>query len=593
MVTFILWPTAVVAMIVVLAVLVGELWGRRVLVDLHGVERLSWSLFLGVGLLATASWIGVVARIGPWAGVLAVALASTPRMLRMLREVAGSATAAASELGRVARRHPVVAAAAAVGGTLLFVASWYPPTGFDDTTYHLPWVEALVRADGELFLDRLRFPAFPLFAESVWALAAAAAGDRGAQGLSVVATLGTAGLLWGWAARRVTGWWRVLPALWWLGHPIVVRYSATAYVEPWLAWATVAALAAVDRARTGSAAAGWWWIAGCAAGWALAIKYLGALVALAVGVAAVASRRLPAIVAAAGGGILAAAPWIAVVVALTGNPVFPFATGFFGVTSWAPDLGSATQVQWSRTVTWLWETMVARERLGWQPPYSPLLLVAALAALLLRQAELVRHWPVLAYAVSAAATFPLLPPDSRYLLPMVAVSGIWLVTVVSRVSVGWHRRWVGVASLTLALPGPAYLAWHLLRLGALPLSAEGERLLLTRHYPRYGAVLAIERDTPPETVVYAFAAQNLRHHLHRPMLGEVNGPFAYHGVMRLGGDVEAVDRVLCGFGAEVLMMPTGVRPSPVPIHPHWRPMFRDAETFVLRLHCSNRGVGDR
>jgi hypothetical protein len=136
-------------------------------------------------------------------------------------------------------------------------------------------------------------------------------------------------------------------------------------------------------------------------------------------VAAARWRRLARVAVASG---IVIAPWYGRIIAATGNPVFPFLAGVFGSSPWSP-LGFHTAAEDRAHLGDLavgllrlpWDVVFARQRLGGNPPYSPIFLVA-LPALLVGAVVRPRVRVLLLTAAAyALAVFALLP-DARYLL---------------------------------------------------------------------------------------------------------------------------------------------------------------------------------
>ena len=132
---------------------------------------------------------------------------------------------------------------------------------------------------------------------------------------------------------------RRLAAAAWLGNPLVVYLGGTGYVEPLLALSVTAACWAFWRWRR-DGRDGWLALAAVFAGAAAATKYLGlyfvgmlALGALLGGSPAPAASRagrLRSLALFGGVALLVMAPWYGRIVAMTGNPVFPYLPEVFG-----------------------------------------------------------------------------------------------------------------------------------------------------------------------------------------------------------------------------------------------------------------------
>ncbi|MEM8996732.1 MAG: hypothetical protein AAGF23_18245, partial [Acidobacteriota bacterium] len=77
----------------------------------------------------------------------------------------------------------------------LVVLALYPPTGWDETAYHLPYVRAFLEAGGLVFAEYLRYPVFPQVAEMLFLAAGLLGGDTAAALTQTLALFAAAGVL--------------------------------------------------------------------------------------------------------------------------------------------------------------------------------------------------------------------------------------------------------------------------------------------------------------------------------------------------------------------------------------------------------------
>ncbi len=458
-----------------------------------GVEMAAMALplgFLAVGqvglLLGLLGWL----RPAPAAAALVAVHALAWRGWRLLAGQARSVWRRARKAMRARRAGAALAAAAlALAATPYVLLSLYPPTAFDATLYHLLYARQFAATGGLPFLRNLRYPIFPQLQEVASALVMLFADDVAAQGVTLLATFGTALLLLAWGSRgagpqRSAGG---LAAAAFLGCPIVAALAGTAYVEPAMVWFGTAALYSFwrwrhDRVAEGAQGAGgaggaeaggargahlgqrWLVLAGVLAGGAAAVKYLGlAFVAAVAGGAAalpagragllVRCRRLLLVGAAAAAFI---APWYLRIAAATGNPLFPYFPDVFGNSPWVahefPGL-TGLQAGAGRVLTALvrlpWDMVVARQRLGGHPPYSPffLLLLPLLVVAAWRRQRI--RWLLLLAAGYAVLVLALLP-EARYLLPLAPL----LALAVGETAASAGRAGTGVAGALGSTEGP-------------------------------------------------------------------------------------------------------------------------------------------
>lgn len=502
-----------------------------------------------------------------------------------------------------------VAAGAGIAAPFLLLAL-YPPTGFDETLYHLPFARAFVASGGVPFLPDLRFPVFPQANEILFALVMLFGSDVATHGVQLLMTMLTAAILLDWGKEAfpesggAAGW---IAAAIFLGNPIVVSLAGSGYVEPGL---TLFATAALDSARrfrrTGER--GWLVLAAVFAGTAADVKYLGLFFLGMTALAVVLARRpiatrvrdllLFGAVAAA-----VVAPWYGRMLVHTGNPLFPFFPQLFGSTPWNPlrfhSFAAGGVVRRLIALARLpWDVVFARERYGFQPPYSPLSLVllpvAALAAF--RDARL-RH--LLGVAVLYALACLSLPPDSRYLVPALplvslAVAGA-LVSWLGRLPV---RRDVLVWGLFAAflLPGWVYAGYRIARQGPIPLTPEAREEYLARRLPLYRAVAFLNRTHGNGYTAWGLDFENMVYHARGRLLGDWIGTSSFPRV--LGGLRGPADlhRRLRNLGAGYLLIPAENKeggidlpfPEDAAFRRWFRPVYSDPHARVYALAREER-----
>jgi 4-amino-4-deoxy-L-arabinose transferase-like glycosyltransferase len=356
--------------------------------------------------------------------------------------------------------------AAAVVVTLTLVAlALCPPVAFDETLYHLPLVRAIAEEGTLRFHEELRFPVFPLLAELLAVLAYLIGGDVATHFIPLVATLLTAALLLEWGKSRgiANG---PLAAAAFLGMPIVVQLATTLYVDAVLTLFVTAGFYCLWASSNllptawgeGYPERRWLVLAGLCFGAACAVKYLGLYFALA---GAIQARRARNLAWFAAGVVAVALPMYAWIFAQTGNPVFPF----FGSSPWVLPLAPFDSIaeRLVRFVRIPWDVMFARDRMGQQPPYTPFFALALLIAGW-------RSWIAIGYLVA----FTFLPPDSRYLMPLLP---LLLIEAAARVRP--LPRWLVLVAL---LPGPAYAIYRVARYEPVPEARALQRAGTSRIY---------------------------------------------------------------------------------------------------------------
>jgi hypothetical protein len=599
--TFLALPVAAAALLGMTAAVGGRAL-TRALPSRGRLEQALVAIPAGLLALATAGLaLGLCGSLtlGALLAVLGLLHLTGTASWRWLLEI-GSAAAA-----RLRRASPApLAAAAAAAAVLASMAALalYPPTGFDATLYHLPFARAFAASGRLPFLPDLRNPVFPQLNEMLFALALLLDGDGAAQLLVCFATLLTAVLLVGWGREAFpdapgAGW---LGAAALLGNPLVVYLGGSAYVDSMLALWVTASLYALHRYRAG-AGASWLVPAAAFAGAAAAGKYLGLFFVAALA-AVVAAGGRPAVARAADRRRHAAvfalvalavmAPWYGRIVYYTGNPVFPFLPRLFGSSPWDPWMpGPALSImaqapfRWpppppawdGRLLRWPWEVAVRWWRAtGGLPPLSPAYLVA-LPLVAGRAARDSRTRRLLLLVAAFGLATLALPPDPRYLLPVVPAASLALGVALA----AWgpfsrlpYRQRIAAGCMALLLPGMLYGGYRLARLGPLPTSQAAREALLARELPLYPAVRFLNHRSGSAYTAYGFGTENLRYLADGRLLGDWAGPASFRTIPSPQGDAEALYAALRRLGAEYLILPEGPETAARTARPDFQRRFR-------------------
>jgi hypothetical protein len=327
------------------------------------------------------------------------------------------------------------------------------------------------------------------------------------------------------------------------------------------------------------------------------VKYLGlffvAVVCLAAGRDAPRGRRLRAILETAAVALVVMAPTYGRIVAWTGNPIFPFLSRIFGASSW--DIpwvyGQSVGERLVSLVRLPWEVVFARERVNYQPPFSPVYLVT-LPLLLWGTVRDRRIRRLLVPAGIYLLIYAALPADVRYLtavLPVVslAVGGV-LVDLLQRMVRSWRPLAAGLA-VVLFLPGWLYTGYRMWRLGPVPVAAAERERYLAAKLPAYPALQYLNRRFGVRYTVYAFHAENMKYLADGTFLGEWVGPTSFLRLQPLVGDPAALHRELRALGAEILLIvkDRGVElPDTPQAHRLFRRVWEDGVVEVFELTAS-------
>ncbi len=563
--------------------LVGRLAGRR-WIDADsggsGLERFAVSIALGLALLAQILFalgsFGVLTR-GP---VLAVLVAVCLLGFRLL------GLPVWRELVRGLRLPGLGWGLAAIAAAPMFVLGLYPPTGFDETMYHLPFARAFVRTGTLPFLPELRVPVFPQLDELLVSGLLMLSGDVSTHLLPLLATIATAALLIGWGGRAFSagaGW---LAAGLYLGGPIIVHLAGSGYVEPLLGLFVTASVWAVERWRDEATTdrGRWLALAGVFAGSAAGVKYLGLVILGVLGITILPkvirerrSRGFREAAVAAAVALAVLAPTYGHIAALSGSPLFPFYPGLFGESPWSPEPGPhrTLAMRAADYAAFPWNVVLDRDAIGYQPPYSPAFLVGipVLAFGFFRDRTVRR---LLAVPLGFSLLLFVLPPDSRYMTIVLPVVGLALAGTLSR----WNfprcprcPRWTLPALAVLAfLPGWAYGVYRIGKDGAVPATAADRSAYLARKLPAYAAVEFLNRRHGRGYTAYGFYTEDLIYHAEGTLLGDWYTPERYRRILPLMADAEIFRRSLRALDVDYLLLLRS-REVRLPRGPEWGSRF--------------------
>jgi len=449
----------------------------------------------------------------------------------------------------------------------LAILALYPPIAFDETLYHLPFVRAIATSGTINWVANLRFPIFPQLHEALCVPIFLLFGDTATHFVAVAEVLLLAGIVIAWPRQRTAG---ILAAALVLGNPIVMQIGTVTYVDAALMLFIAAGAYCLDRHPAA---------AGFLLGTACSVKYLGWYFAAAafVYVLLFGGNRRRDLPLFAGTFVLAVLPMYARIVALTGNPFFPFLPKVFGASAWTMALPSSTDPL-SSTLRLFWNVTFARDQVGLQPPYSPLFAIAVLitfiAAVRNRRAAFLSI-----VCIGYIAIFTFLPQDSRYLLPLLP-----LVSVAAAMTIAplLSKRMLTALSIIAIAPGLAYAGYRLWRQGPPPLNATQRRQYLEAHIPEFRA---LERRSAGR--IYVCGAEQLNYYGGKDFLGEVIGPFANETVFRNAKNADDLSRALKPLNVRYLLISrrhcrTGWQR--LPAEPSFERVYADDGAELWRLH---------
>jgi hypothetical protein len=449
----------------------------------------------------------------------------------------------------------------------LALLALYPPIAFDETLYHLPFVRAIASSGAINFNSNLRFPIFPQLHEALCVPIFLLLGDTATHFVALAEVLLLAGIVIAWPQKRTTG---VLAAALVVGNPIVIQIGTVTYVDAALMLFIAAGAFCLDRHPAA---------AGFLLGTACSVKYLGWYFAAAAFVYLLlfGSNRRRDIALFAGTFVLAVLPMYGRIVALTGNPFFPFLSKVFGASAWTMALPSSADHQ-SSTLRLFWNVTFARDRLNFQPPYSPLFAIAMLitfiAAMRNRRAAFLSI-----VCIGYVVIFAFLPQDSRYLLPLLP-----LVSVAAAMTIAplLSKRIIIVVSILAIAPGLAYAGYRLWKQGPPPVNATERRQYHDAHIPEFRA---LERRAAGR--IYVCGAEQLNYYGDGDLLGDVIGPYANETIVGNAKNADDLSRALKPLSVRYLLVSKRqCRPEwqRLPAEPLFERIYADDGAELWRLH---------
>lgn len=435
------------------------------------------------------------------------------------------------------------------------VLALYPPTAFDATLYHLPYAKAFSTQHGITFLPTLRFPVFPQLFEMLFTAALSISDDITAQLIHVLCLALTAAAIYVWGRRIATARAGVWAAAAWLGSPIVLDTGAAAYVDCGLAlFATLCLYAWTNWRETGDPR--WLGWSAAFAGFAASVKYHGLFfvfaVALAILIAGPRRGLRPAlryIVIA----ILVLSPFYGRIVAQTGNPLFPYFSGWFGPNAWSESIDPVSAARasppWLDRLTHpeavarvLDEAFLPANVRPRRAILSPL--VALLPLLLATAAIEDRRRRALAGVLFAyLGCWYLLTPTARFLFPAIPACSVIAASFVDGVL---RRREIprrtrepvfafGVA-LILVLPGAAFGWRKVWRQGPLPVTLEARESYLDERVVAHAALRALNSGLGTHYTVYCLRCESAAYFADGRFLGDHFGPYRFSRIQPALGD---------------------------------------------------------
>jgi hypothetical protein len=428
-----------------------------------------------------------------------------------------------------------------------------PPYARDSLVYHLLCPKEYLKAGHLVHVQGNIFSAFPKGHEVLMTLLLSNAGDRAAQGLSVLQQVAAIGELYS-LTYLVTGPWPA--ALCTVGYatvPPVMYFTGCAYVEPALLMTLGGCLlvlvfftqSGTKINRAGRMRLGPFAFIGFLAGWMPALKYTGLIYLGLIGLILLWSQRrehLNKATSMIGVFGLSAAPglcWMAWNWIVLGNPVYPMAWFLFGGKGW--DETRAVAMSQYFDVYGMGRNLLDYLLLAWRLAFSgrfdstrfdgamgPFLILAGIlsvvSALRLVRGRLVGRTliPIGFMLVVSAAFFLFGTQQARFWLPSQMLACAFAAPSIELI-LNWTRRKHAIKGVLLLLLIGS-LAWNVWFLGQQfhktglyrpVLGMEQEKDFLIRRVPGYPAMEFVNQNLAPSSYLFCIWTGSYGYYLNR------------------------------------------------------------------------------
>ncbi len=412
-----------------------------------------------------------------------------------------------------------------------------PPYVRDALVYHLLCPKEYLKAGRLVHIQGNLFSAFPKGQEVLMTLLLSNAGDRAAQGFSVLQQVAAIGELYGLTYLIAGPWSAALCAVGYATVPPVMYFTGCGYVEPALLMTLGGCLLVLvlsirygrEANRAGSMGFGPIPLIGFLAGWMPALKYTGLIYLGLIGLILSWSLRrvLPKkALSMIGVFSLSAAPglcWIVWNWMILGNPVYPMAWFLFGGKGWDEARSLAMSqyfdiygmgrnvldyllLLWRLAFSGRFDTIRFDGAIG--PFLILVVILAAVSAILLVRRRLVTSMlkPIGLMFVVSAAFFVFGTQQVRFWLPSQMLACAFAAPSVELLVNRARRKNSIKILLLLVLIGS--LAWNMWFLGKQflkigfyrpVLGMEQEKEFLIRKVPGYPALEFINQNLPPRS----------------------------------------------------------------------------------------------
>jgi hypothetical protein len=491
----------------------------------------------------------------------------------------------------------------------LFILPLYPPTTWDSTMYHLMLAKTYVQNHELTFTPYIRFSLFPQIIQMLFTLMLMVYDDVMAQLTQFLMMVLVAIALYAWGLRLFTARVGLWSAALWLGTPLVIWLSASAYIDLGLTLFVLLGTYAFYC---------WWnskdnkWLILTAAfcGMAAASKYTGlffmAIYGLIAAIYLLRRRQFIEIFLFASVAFIIAAPWYLRSYYYSGNPFLPYFSEIFGHGYMSPEeiqgmLHEQRSHGVNRTFGNLlllpWHLAFNQQLFHTEAPLNP---VYFLVAPLLIIGALKNHhirWlstVAVAYLLFWFFSFQI----SRYLLPILPMLSLAAMATVDHLIGDRIRRHalqvllVIGATFALLFPGWAYALYRIDRNGLPPATTEQRDAFLSRVHLPYEAISYLNRLHGNDYVLYVLYAEDMAYFVNGFFLGDWFGPARYSRVLSKFSSGAALYDELKAMGVDYFLYTTHRYRTPLPddasFHSYFRLIY--AKPYIQLYELAKEGV---
>jgi 4-amino-4-deoxy-L-arabinose transferase-like glycosyltransferase len=491
-----------------------------------------------------------------------------------------------------------------------FILPLYPPTTWDSTMYHLAHAKIYVQNHALTFTPYIRYSLFPQIIEMLFTLMLMVYDDVMAQLTQFLMMVLVAIALYAWGLRFFTARVGLWSAALWLGTPLVIWLSASAYIDIGLTlFVLLGTYAFYCWQNSGDNK--WLILTAVFCGLAAASKYTGlffvAIYSLIAAIYLLRRRQFMEIFLFAGVTFIIAVPWYLRGYYYSGNPFLPYFSEIFGHGYMSPEdihgildeqrshginrtFGNLLLLPWHLAFNqWLFDTPAP---LGFGISLAiPLLIIGILKNYHVRQLSVI----AVAYLLFWFFSFQM----SRFLLPILPMLSLAAMAIVDhligdRIRGCYALQILLIIGPTFALlfPGWAYALYIISQNGLPPVTAEQRDAFLSRMLLPYEAISHLNTLHGNDYVLYVLYAENMAYFVNGFFLGDWIGPARYSRVLSKFSSGAALYDELKAMNVDYFLYTTHRYRTPLPddadFHRYFRLIY--AKPYVQLYELAKKGV---